>query len=54
MLKKAVKSGRKFEDRGHYQKDAESPHIIVTQGVHTWMMPMRVGTNNEIVSVIVK
>ena len=38
-------------DYGHYQKDSGSPHVIVTQGVGTWMMPMRVGTNNEIVSI---
>ena len=40
-------------DYGHYQKDSESPHVIVSQGVHTWMMPMRVGTNNEIVSILI-
>ena len=38
-------------DYGHYQKDPSSPHVIVTQGVHTWMMPVRTGTNNEIVSI---
>lgn len=38
-------------DYGHYQKDATSPHIIVTSGVGTWGMPMRVGSNNEIVSI---
>ena len=36
---------------GHYQKDADSPHVIVTSGVSTWGMPMRVGTQNEIVSI---
>ena len=41
-------------DYGHYQKDANSPHVVVTQGAGTWMMPIRVGTNNEIVSVIVR
>ncbi|MCL2108271.1 MAG: metallophosphoesterase [Oscillospiraceae bacterium] len=41
-------------DYGHYQKNADSPHVIVTQGVSTWQMPMRVGSNNEIVSVIVR
>ena len=40
-------------DYGHYRKDPLSPHVIVTQGVSTWMMPMRVGTSNEIVSVII-
>ncbi|WP_315115292.1 metallophosphoesterase [uncultured Clostridium sp.] len=39
-------------DYGHYQKDADSPHVIVTSGVSTWGMPMRVGTNNEIVSIL--
>ncbi|MCM3745382.1 metallophosphoesterase [Sporosarcina luteola] len=38
-------------DYGHYQKDATSPHVIVTSGVGTWGMPMRVGTNNEIVRI---
>lgn len=38
-------------DYGHYQKDASSPHVIVSSGVGTWGMPMRVGTNNEIVSI---
>lgn len=38
-------------DYGHYQKNATSPHVIVTSGVGTWGMPMRVGTNNEIVSI---
>ena len=39
-------------DYGHYQKNANSPHVIVTSGVGTWGMPMRVGTNNEIVEII--
>lgn len=38
-------------DYGYYQKNAASPHVIVTSGVGTWGMPMRVGTNNEIVSI---
>lgn len=38
-------------DHGHYQKDADSPHIIVTSGVGTWGMPMRVGTDSEIVQI---
>ncbi|MDW0117502.1 metallophosphoesterase [Sporosarcina thermotolerans] len=38
-------------DYGHYQKNATSPHVIVSSGVGTWGMPMRVGTNNEIVSI---
>ncbi|TKC18825.1 metallophosphoesterase [Robertmurraya kyonggiensis] len=38
-------------DYGHYQKDAESPHVIVSSGVGTWAMPMRIGSNSEIVSI---
>jgi predicted MPP superfamily phosphohydrolase len=38
-------------DYGHYQKDVASPQVIVTSGVGTWGMPMRVGSNNEIVSI---
>jgi predicted MPP superfamily phosphohydrolase len=38
-------------DHGHYQKDADSPHIIVTSGFGTWGMPMRVGTNCEMVTI---
>jgi len=36
---------------GHYQEDSDSPHVIVTSGVGTWGTPLRVGTNNEIVSI---
>ncbi|MCI9081862.1 MAG: metallophosphoesterase [Lachnospiraceae bacterium] len=38
-------------DYGYYQKDSESPHIIVTSGAGTWGMPMRVGTDCEIVQI---
>jgi len=41
-------------DQGHYQTNTYSPHFIVTQGVHTWLMPMRVGSHNEIGSVIIR
>jgi len=41
-------------DHGHLQKNETSPHFIVTQGIHTWLMPMRVGTNNEIGKVAVR
>jgi len=41
-------------DYGHYQKDNESPHVITTSGVSTWGPPMRVGTNNEIVSIVLR
>lgn len=38
-------------DYGYYQKDSTSPHVIVTSGVGYWGMPMRVGTDCEIVSI---
>lgn len=38
-------------DHGHYQKDAQSPHVIVTSGIGYWGMPMRVGTDSEIVTI---
>ena len=41
-------------DYGHYQKDADSPHVIVTSGVSTWAMPMRIGSNSEIVSILLR
>ncbi|WP_434302263.1 metallophosphoesterase [Clostridium botulinum] len=39
-------------DYGYYQKDAHSPQVVLTSGSGTWGMPMRVGSNNEIVSII--
>ena len=41
-------------DYGHYRKTAGSPHVIVTSGAGTWSMPMRIGTNNEIVSILMR
>lgn len=38
-------------DYGYYQKNKNSPHVIVTSGVGYWGMPMRVGTDCEIVSI---
>ena len=38
-------------DYGYYQKDAQSPQVIVTSGVGTWGMPMRVATNCEVVTI---
>ena len=38
-------------DYGHYQKDSNSPHVIVSSGVGTWGMPMRLGTDSEIISI---
>jgi len=39
-------------DYGYYRKDPTSPHMIITSGVSTWGMPIRIGTKNEIVSII--
>ncbi|MCL2361857.1 MAG: metallophosphoesterase [Defluviitaleaceae bacterium] len=39
---------------GHFQQDAYSPHIIVTSGIHGWFMPLRVGSYNEIVKILVR
>ena len=39
---------------GHYQKDENSPHVIVSSGAGTWRTPMRVGSKNEVVVVTVK
>jgi hypothetical protein len=41
-------------DYGHYQKDVNSPHVIVTSGLSTWLPPMRVGTQNEIASILLR
>jgi predicted MPP superfamily phosphohydrolase len=38
-------------DYGYYRKDPQHPHVIVTSGVGSWGMPMRVGTNCEIVTI---
>ncbi len=38
-------------DYGHYQKDAGSPHVVVSSGVGTWGPPMRVGSDCEVVQV---
>ena len=38
-------------DYGYYQKDAQSPQVIVSSGVGYWGMPMRVVTQCEIVSI---
>ncbi|WP_375104378.1 metallophosphoesterase [Paenibacillus sp. RS8] len=35
-------------DYGHYQKNSNSPHVIVTSGAGTWGPPLRIGTNSEI------
>lgn len=41
-------------DYGHYQKDKDSPQVIVTSGVGTWGPPLRVGSNSEIVQIIIE
>ncbi|WP_124727580.1 metallophosphoesterase [Staphylospora marina] len=38
-------------DYGYYRRGDAGPHVIVTSGVGTWGMPMRVGSNSEIVSI---
>jgi hypothetical protein len=40
-------------DYGHYRKDQNSPHVIVTSGVNLWGPPMRIGTKNEVVQIII-
>lgn len=39
------------EDYGYYRQSPGSPQLIVTSGAGAWGMPMRVGTDCEIVSV---
>lgn len=41
-------------DHGYYRKDTNSPHVVVTSGIGYWGMPMRVGTDSEIVSIKIK
>lgn len=41
-------------DYGYYQKDADSPHVVVSSGVGTWGPPMRVGTQGEIVRIFLQ
>lgn len=38
-------------DYGYYRENPESPQIIVTSGISYWGMPMRVGTDCEIVQI---
>ena len=38
-------------DYGHYRRDEAAPHVIVSSGAGTWGMPMRVGTNCEVVLI---
>ena len=39
-------------DYGQYQKDDTGSQVIVTSGAGTWGPPMRIGTYNEIVSIV--
>ncbi|MCL2184074.1 MAG: metallophosphoesterase [Chitinispirillia bacterium] len=41
-------------DYGHYRMGADSPHVIVTSGAGTWGPPIRVGTNSEIVTIVLR
>ncbi len=38
-------------DYGYYRKDNASPQVVVTSGVGYWGMPMRVGSDSEIVTI---
>ena len=52
MFPASIITGLMYEvDHGYYQKDENSPHVIVSSGIGYWGMPMRVGTNSEIVSI---
>jgi predicted MPP superfamily phosphohydrolase len=37
---------------GHYQINEGNTHVVVTQGAGTWLMPLRVGTDNEVVKLL--
>lgn len=39
-------------DHGYYQANEDRPQVIVTSGVGTWGMPIRVGTDSEIVQIM--
>lgn len=41
-------------DYGLYRETEESPTVIVTSGAGTWGLPMRVGSDSEIVSIRLK
>ncbi|HEY2420832.1 MAG TPA: metallophosphoesterase [Neobacillus sp.] len=40
-------------DYGYYQKEQDSPQVIVTSGIGTWGPPMRIGTDSEIVEILI-
>lgn len=39
---------------GHYQRNINSPHVVVTSGAGVWGPPLRIGTNNEVVNIKVE
>ncbi len=39
------------KDYGYYRESPNHPHRIITSGAGIWGMPMRVGTNSEIVTI---
>ena len=41
-------------DYGYYRRDENAPHVVVSSGAGAWGMPMRVGTDCEVVSVKLK
>ena len=41
-------------DYGYYNKDSSSPQVIVSSGSGTWGMPMRLGSQCEIVTINLK
>lgn len=38
-------------DYGYYRKDENSPQVVVSSGAGTWAMPMRVGSQCEVVEI---
>jgi len=41
-------------DYGHARKEPDGPHIVVTSGAGLWGMPLRVGSSNEIVEIVLR
>ncbi len=41
-------------DYGYYRRDENAPHVVVSSGAGAWGMPMRVGTDCEVVSIKLK
>ena len=38
-------------DYGYYRRDENAPHVVVSSGAGAWGMPMRVGTDCEVVTI---